>query len=52
MTKVTATGGHSNAVGLRLYYDSTSRPSRFGIEIFPDPSPRNSRTSSGILALI
>ena len=37
MTKVTASGGHSNAVGLRLYYDSTSRPSRFGIEIAPDP---------------
>ena len=37
MTKVTASGGHSNAVGLRLYYDSASRPSRFGIEIFPDP---------------
>lgn len=37
MTKVTASGGHSNAVGLRLYYDALSRPSRFGIEIFPDP---------------
>jgi hypothetical protein len=37
MTKVTALGGHSNAVGLRLYYDSTSRPSRFGMEIAPDP---------------
>ena len=37
MTKVTASGGHSNAVGLRLYYDSTSRPSRFGVEIAPDP---------------
>jgi hypothetical protein len=36
-TKVAATGGHSNAVGLRLYYDSTSRPSRLGIEIAPDP---------------
>ena len=37
MAKVTASGGHSNAVGLRLYYDSTSRPSRFGMEIAPDP---------------
>ena len=37
MTKVTASGGHSNAVGLRLYYDSTSRPSRSGMEIAPDP---------------
>jgi hypothetical protein len=37
MTNVTAAGNHSNAVGLRLYYDSTSRPSWFGIEITPDP---------------
>jgi hypothetical protein len=29
LTKVTAAGGHSNAVGLRLYYDSLSRPSKF-----------------------
>jgi len=29
--------GHSNAVGLRLYYDATSRPSRFGAELTPDP---------------
>jgi hypothetical protein len=29
--------GHSNVVGLRLYYDSTNRPSRFGAEITPDP---------------
>jgi hypothetical protein len=28
--------GHANAVGLRLYYDATSRPSRFGAEITPD----------------
>jgi len=27
--------GHSNAVGLRLYYDSPTRPSRFGTEISP-----------------
>ena len=31
-------GSHSNAVGLRLYYDATSRPSRFNAQIFPDPS--------------
>ena len=37
MTKVTASGGHSNAVGLRLYYDAVSRPSRSGMEIAPDP---------------
>jgi hypothetical protein len=36
-TKVTASGGHSNAVGLRLYYDAVSRASRFGAEIAPDP---------------
>lgn len=35
LTKVTATGGHSSAVGLRLYYDSVSRPSRFE----PGPTP-------------
>jgi len=29
LTKVTATGGHNSAVGLRLYYDSVSRPSQF-----------------------
>jgi sugar lactone lactonase YvrE len=37
LTKVTASGGHSNAVGLRLYYDSTSRLSRFGMEITHNP---------------
>jgi hypothetical protein len=36
-TKVTASGGHSSAVGLRLYYDAVSRPSRFGAEMAPDP---------------
>jgi hypothetical protein len=29
LTKVTDVGGHSSAVGLRLYYDSVNRPSRF-----------------------
>lgn len=29
--------GHNNAVGLRLYYDAVSRPSRFGVAITPDP---------------
>jgi hypothetical protein len=29
--------GHSNAVGLRLYYDSPTRPSGFGAEISPAP---------------
>lgn len=37
-TKCAGPGGsHSNAVGLRLYYDATNRPSRFGMEIIPDP---------------
>ena len=36
-TKVADSGGHNNAVGLRLYYDAVSRPSRFGAEITPDP---------------
>jgi hypothetical protein len=30
-------GGHSSAVGLRLYYDALSHPSQFGAEITPDP---------------
>jgi probable HAF family extracellular repeat protein len=29
--------GHANAVGLRLYYDAISRPSRFKAELPPDP---------------
>jgi hypothetical protein len=37
-TKCAGPGGsHANAVGLRLYYDATSRPSRFGAEISPEP---------------
>ncbi len=30
--------GHNSAVGLRLYYDAVSRPSRFDVEIGPSPS--------------
>lgn len=30
LTKVTAQGGHSSAVGLRVYYDAVSRPAKFG----------------------
>ena len=30
-------GGHSNAVGLRLYFDAASHPSQFGAAITPDP---------------
>jgi hypothetical protein len=29
--------GHNSAAGVRLYYDSASRPSRFVAEITPDP---------------
>jgi hypothetical protein len=37
-TKCAGPGGsHNNAVGLRLYYDAVSRPSRIGAEITPDP---------------
>jgi murein DD-endopeptidase MepM/ murein hydrolase activator NlpD len=35
LTKVADSGGHSNAVGLRLYYDAVSRPARFGA-VFED----------------
>jgi hypothetical protein len=36
-TKCAGPGGsHSNAVGLRLYYDSTNRDAQFGAEITPD----------------
>ena len=38
LTKVTGSGGHANAAGLRLYYDAKSSPSRFGMEIAPDPN--------------
>jgi len=31
-------GSHNNAVGLRLYYDSASRDSRFDATISPDPN--------------
>lgn len=31
-------GGHANATGLRLYYDASLRPSRFGTEIVPEQS--------------
>ncbi len=38
-TKCSGPGGsHNNAQGLRLYYDATSRPSRFGTQIPPAPS--------------
>jgi hypothetical protein len=30
--------GHNNAVGLRLYYDSVTRPSGFGAEVTPSPT--------------
>jgi hypothetical protein len=30
-------GGHSNATGLRLYYDAASQPSQFGARITPGP---------------
>jgi hypothetical protein len=33
----TRCAGHSNAVGLRLYYDAATRASRFGAELTPEP---------------
>jgi hypothetical protein len=33
----TKCAGHSNAVGLRLYYDSTSQSSRIGAQLTPEP---------------
>ena len=45
LTKVAASGGHSNAVGLRLYYDGVSRPSRFGSTLAPAERPEISFTS-------
>jgi hypothetical protein len=38
LTKVADSGGHNNAVGLRLYYGAVSRPSRFGAT-FGSPPP-------------
>jgi subtilisin family serine protease len=43
----TKCSGHSNAVGLRLYYDSTSRPSRFDWTISPDSSENQYLHSNG-----
>jgi hypothetical protein len=44
--------GHANAVGLRLYYDAVSRPSRFGAEITPGPpADQYLRSTGGALVL-
>ena len=43
----TKCGGHNNAVGLRLYYDSTTRASRFGATITPNPSANEYLHSDG-----
>lgn len=40
-------GGHNNAVGLRMYYDSTTRASRFGATITPNPSANEYLHSDG-----
>jgi PKD repeat protein len=39
--------GHNTAVGLRVYYDATSRASRLGIAITPDPSVEVHLRSNG-----
>ncbi len=38
LTKVADSGGHNNAVGLRMYYDAVSRSSRFGAIFGPAPT--------------
>jgi hypothetical protein len=38
LVKVADSGGHNNAVGLRLYYDSLSRATRFGATFGPLPA--------------
>jgi hypothetical protein len=43
----TKCGGHNNAVGLRLYFDAVSRPSRAGLHISPDPLTDNFLRSPG-----
>jgi hypothetical protein len=35
LAKVADSGGHNNAVGVRLYYDAVSRPARFGATFAP-----------------
>ena len=40
-------GGHSNAVGLRVYYDSANRPARFGITVTPAASANHYLHSNG-----
>jgi hypothetical protein len=58
-TKCSGPGAsHSNATGLRLYYDSVSRPSRFNVTLAPFPSanlfllsdgnPCNNAPSTGV----
>lgn len=42
-------GGHSNAVGLRLYFDRVSRPARFGGASLPAPMPMETATSTNTL---
>jgi PKD domain-containing protein/K319-like protein len=35
LAKVADSGGHNNATGVRLYYDATTRPARFGTTFAP-----------------
>jgi hypothetical protein len=43
-------GGHSNAVGLRLYFDSVSRPAKFGGAFLSVPTPTETATP-GVVGL-
>ena len=40
LAKVADSGGHSNAVGVRMYYDAPSRPSRFGANFIEEENTR------------
>jgi hypothetical protein len=46
LTKVADSGGHNNAVGLRMYYDAVSRQSRFGATFGPPTSALQVRITS------
>ncbi len=49
-TRCTGPGGnHTNAAGLRLYYDAANRPSRFEATIAPDPNRALYLRSDGAL---
>lgn len=44
--------GHSNAVGLRLYYDGTQHSTLFGVTLAPEPPTTSTSTSKDTPGLI